>query len=69
MESKDLKTKKKKIKFIEVRAVKFRLYNPETKKSMTLKQGDQIKPVWPELVKLAENDKGRKSLAIIYETD
>ena len=63
------KEKKKKIKFIEVRAVKFRIFNPEKKKSMVYKQGDPIKPVWPELVKLAEKDTKRRSLAIIYETN
>jgi len=66
-ESQDKKIKKKKIRAIRVRAVKYRIYNPMKKIATEYIEGDEISPVWPEIVKLAEQDTGHRSLVIIYE--
>jgi len=58
---------KKKIKAIRVRATKFRAYNPKTKQSKVYFAGDEIKPVWPEIIRQAEQDVNHRSLVIIYD--
>jgi hypothetical protein len=58
-------TEKKKKQAVRVRAVKTRIYHPKLKQNMVFHEGDVIKNPWPELMKMAEDDKQHRTLVII----
>lgn len=55
----------KKKQEVHVRAVKTKIWHPKQKKDLVFYRGDVIKNPWPELIKLAEDDKKHCTLVLI----
>jgi hypothetical protein len=54
---------------VAVRALKTRIFNPETKSTETYSRGHIFKKPWSELIAMAKADKKHNVLALVEETE